>query len=180
MKSLLKILCALMFLPAVALADKKDTPTVFVSAILSVDTSAYATGDLIGAKQTYNYATQVGTGSGYVTSVTISDQSVQASDLDLFLFCTNPAATTFTDQAALDVADADTTKVCGVVHFDSTTRFAFADNGVKFIIPNPIPIRTIDTYGEVTRTLYGALVSRGTPTFAASTDLKVTIAILQE
>lgn len=174
------LLALALILPDCAFADKRDTPTVFVSASPTCDTSAYATGELIGGKLTFSYATQEKAGTGYIVSVAVMDLSAQAVDMDLVLFGANPAATTFTDQAAFDIADADASKVIAVINLGSSSRFAFADNGVKFLSGLSIPVRSIDSNNANTQTIYGALVSRGTPTFAAATDVKITLAILQD
>lgn len=162
-------------IPGLAVAQTSVGATKFVSATPTVDTNAYATGELIGGKLTFAGAVRGNVGTGYVIGVTIKDLSAQASDLDLVLFSSDPTATTFTDQAAFDIADADVSKVLGVINFGSSARFAFADNGVKHVGSIVIPIRAASS-----STIYGALVSRGTPTFAAATDVTVTLAVAQD
>jgi hypothetical protein len=84
--------------------------------------------------------------------------------LDVVLFDSDPSATTFTDQAALDIADADLLKVIGVVSV--TTWYAFADNSVGQARNLAIPVSSAGS-------LYACLVSRATPTFAAATDVTI-------
>ena len=177
MKRLLLVLL-LIALPSQALAQAGRTK--FVAASPTADTAIYASGDLIGGKLTFTNAVRSSVGSGYVVSVTITDLSAQASDLDLVLFKSDPTATTFTDQAALDIADADVPKVLGVVSFASSSRYAWVDNGVKHTASLLIPVRAETSAGLPNTSLYGALVSRGTPTFSASGDLTVTLAISQD
>lgn len=143
--------------------------TKITSASISVDTNAYSTGDLIGGKLTFTNALKKR--PGFVTSVCIPDKAAQASDMDLVLFNEDPTATTFTDNAAFDIADSDLAKVMAVIGLGSSARFAFADNGVKFLGSLAIPVEAKASTGAYESTFYGALVSRGTPTFAASTDL---------
>ena len=139
-----------------------------VSASPTVDTNAYASGDLIGGKLTFADLAGKGQMLKIMTAV-IVDQAKQTADLDLVLFRDNPGATTFTDQAALDVADADLGKVCGVIAFRSGQTFGFNDNGVMVQQNVGLCTQLVGT------TLYGALVSRGTPTYAAATDVAVTL-----
>lgn len=172
MKRLILLLASVL-IPTFAIAQNTYT-TNFISVSPTVDTSIYASGDLIGTKMTFTPAVRQATRSGVITGVIIVDQSAQASDIDLVLFSANPSATTFTDQAALDIADGDMAKIIAVIPFVAANRFAFADNGVKYAGSIMIPIK-----GTV-NTIYGALVSRGTPTFAAATDVTVQLAISQD
>ncbi len=170
MKRLSVLICFLL-IPVSAFANPPIT--IFSTATPTVDTSAYASGDLIGGKLTFNNALGDQSGTGAVNSIKIVDQAAQASDLDLVIFSSNPTNTTFTDQVALDIADADLSKVVAVITLGSSTRFSFADNSVHYIGSLYIPVQ-----GATSNTvLYGALVSRGTPTFAASTDVSVTLGV---
>ena len=168
-----RYLIAMLFLPSVCCAQQYPN-TVCVYASPSVDTSAYESGDLIGGKLTFAGALRAATSSGYVVSATVFDQAAQAVDLELVLFGSDPTATTFTDQAALDVADADTFKVASAVSFGSASRFAWADNGMKYVSEIMRPVVGAST------SLYGALVSRGTPTFATSADVRVQVCVSQD
>lgn len=154
--------------------------TVFISASPVCDTSAYATGELIGGKLTFSNTFRNGVGTSFLTSVCMVDKAAQAVDFDLVLFDQNPSNTTFTDQAAFDIDDADLSKVVAVINLGSSSRFAFADNSVHYLGSLYLPLRGTDSAGGATRTLYGALVSRGTPTFAASTDVTIKLGISQD
>lgn len=170
-----RLILAFLLLLAPSLALAQTYPiTTSVSASPTCDTSAYATGELIGGKLTYTQALRKGT--GYIVGVIVTDLSAQASDLEVVIFNANPTGTTFTDQAAFDIADADITKVAGSVLFGSSNRFAYADNGVKTSFSPPIPLVSATGDG----TFYAALISRGTPTFAASTDVKVIFLLSQD
>lgn len=175
MKRLLVLFFA--FVPTVAFAQNVGA-TRFVSATPTVDTGAYASGDLIGGKLTFSNALRATVGTGYLISAEIQDKSAVASDLDLVIFASDPSSTTFTDQAAFDPADADLSKVVTIISFGSTSRYAFNDNGVKYVGSIVLPLGK--NAAPVSTTLYGALVSRGTPTFAASGDVTVTLGIAQD
>ena len=171
MKRFIFLLAALLVSPLDCFAQKAYTRVITASP--TVDTNAYATGELVGGKLTFT-----GSKAGFVVSAQITDLAAQAVDFDVVLFDANPSATTFTDQAAFDIADADIPKVIGVINFPSTSRFAFADNSVHFVGGLGIPFSGSMVSGNPT--IYGALISRGTPTFAASTDVKVKLAISQD
>ena len=154
----------------VVAAEKKAS----VSASPTCDTSAYAAGDLIGGKLSFASAVQFAAGSGRIGNVLLVDQAKQQIEVDLILFGADPTGTTFTDQAALDIADADIDKVVAVVNLAFYT--AFSDNAIaQYSPPGGLPFKLASG-----TTLYGALVTRGAPTYAASTDLKAILTITQD
>jgi hypothetical protein len=95
------------------------------------------------------------------------------------LFSEDPTGTTFTDQVAFDPVDTDLTKIMAVINFASADRFNFANNGVKYKKDLRIPIVGQDSAGNYIDTIYGALVSRGAPTFASASDITITLGITQ-
>lgn len=148
-----------------------------VTATPAVDTNIYASGDLVGTKITLTSATRVATGRGRVVSVTLVDQAKQSAAIDVVFFNADPSGTTFTDNAALDVADADALKFAGHVSIVAGNYAAFADNSAATVAVSGMGIAVQPTDGQ---TLYACLVSRGTPTYAAATDLKLSVGIIQD
>lgn len=136
------------------------------STAITTDTNAYATGDNVGGKLT---VTADAPPRGIIRRAVITDLAVQGADMDLIIFNENPSGTTFTNNAALDIADADITKIAGRIAL--TSDVAFADNGITE--NNAADLEYQLTAGT---TLYAALVSRGTPTYAAS-DLTLKLVI---
>lgn len=143
------------------------------SATPTIDTNIYASGDLLGTKLSFSGAGQRGDGvaaGGIVRSVLITDLAAQGADIDVVLFNADPSGTTFTNNAAFDLADADIAKVVGVAQV--TTDAAFNDNGVSFAHNLYIPFNV--AAGNI---LYGALVVRATPTYATAADLVVYVGV---
>jgi hypothetical protein len=155
---------------------------MWLEATLTVDTSAYATGELMGKAaggtgvasnpielalpDTWNRA------HGYlIQSVALVDQASQRAAIDVVFFNADPSATTFTDQAALDIADADMDKIAGVASV--TTYASFADNA--FGQATNLGIVAVQP-GD---TLYACLVSRGAPTYAAANDLRLRVGVVR-
>lgn len=147
--------------------------TVVVSATPTISSgSAYAAGDLVGTKMSFSDAVRVDGGGGLLHTVTVSDLGKQGAVLDLVLFDSDPSATTFTDNDPLDVADADLTKIVGVVQVLAYTDFA--DNSVAVEPAAGVVFKLASG-----TTLYGALVARTAPTYASTSDLKVRLGIMQ-
>lgn len=148
-----------------------SSPVQTVRAQPVCDTSAYASGDLIGTKLTFDVS-KLTPGKDYlVQSVSIVDQNKQNAALDLYLFDRNPTGTTFTDQAAFDCGDADMEKVVGPISITTYASNNDNSNGSANNLALPLSIPT--------GALYGALVSRGTPTYAAATDIVVLLRLIE-
>jgi len=147
--------------------------TVTLTSTLTVTATAYEALDLVGGKNTLSGAVRASAGSGVIQSVVIADQAAQAGSYDVVYWSADPSGTTFTDEAALDIADADLLKIICVIPV--TTTATFNDNGVSasnnagcaFEVPSGTSI-------------YMAVVARSTPTFAANTDVQVRTTILQD
>lgn len=173
MKKLLFLVLAIVF-PQLVLAEG----VACVSSTPVIDTSAYATGDLMGGKQTLAGLLDPNVGSGHVISVTISDKAAQAIDLDYVLFSQDPTGTTFTDQAAFDPADADLPYMAAPVNLGSSSRFAFSDNSIHHVGSLALPVQVTGTGSK--STLYGALVARGAFTAATASDVTVTVCVFRD
>lgn len=144
------------------------TPTISIS-------PAYASGDLIGGKISLLRATRGTMGSGIIHSVVLADKGKQSAAVDVVFFASNPSGTTFTDNGALTVADADLLNVVGVVSVTASDYASFADNSVATKLQVGLAFKLDE--GE---TLYACLVSRGAPTYTSTSDLQLRVSILQD
>jgi hypothetical protein len=139
-----------------------------------VSTSAYAAGDVIGSKISFADAARVAAGNGLVESILLHCKSNQTFAFDVLFFSADPAASTFTDNAALAVAAADFDKICGKVSFVSGDWASLGTPSVADKHKLQLPFKL--TSGK---TLYAVIVSRGTPTLASTSDLKLTLGVSQ-
>ena len=142
----------------------------------TISTSAYASGDLIGTKMEFKLGRWAGKNvpqSGLIQSVVLADLDNEGVTVDVVFFGSDPSSTTFTDNAALDIAAADLDKVVGVVRLSSYV--AFADNSVAEESNLGIPFSVGDD-GIV----YAAIVSRATPTYTATSDLTLSVRALAD
>lgn len=159
-----------------ALSETNPVPTsgrtAQVSATPTITAGAYSAGDLVGGKLSFSSAVRSAGGGGMLHTVVITDLGKQDAVLDLVLFDSDPSGTTFTDNDPLDVADADLTKIVGVVQVLTYTDFN--DNSVACEPAAGIVFKLASG-----TTLYGALVARTAPTYASTSDLTVRLGILQ-
>lgn len=152
---------------------RKDDLIKTVTATPTISTGIYADGDLLGTKMSLNSAAKKNGGAGLIQSVTIIDLDKEDANIDVIFFEGNPSGTTFTDNTALDIADADMSQILG---FTTVTDYAdFSDNSVAFSRNLAIPF-DLDS-GKI---LYACLVVRGTPTYTATSDIILDVNIIQE
>lgn len=134
-------------------------------ATVGANTDAYTAGDLVGGKLTLADVFLVGPKEPYLLSITVQDLTKQNAALDFVFFDSDPTGTTFTNNAAFDVADADLPKILGYVSL--TDYSSFNDNSVGSVNSIGLAVKPTGT------ALYAAIVARGTPTYGAN-ELSVT------
>ena len=116
------------------------------------------------------------TGTGVLQSISVQDLSKQNGALDIVFFDSNPTATTFTDNTALDIADADLPKVIGSVSITSSDYASFSDNSVATKVNIGLVLKS---YSTTDNYIWIALVSRDAKTYVAN-ELSVSLGILQD
>ena len=137
-------------------------------------TPAYTAGDAVGGKRTITNALRTSGGSGILESVQILDRANQKAAMELFIFDSDPSAATITDNAAF-VFSTDDLKVLAHVTIAATDYVSINSKAVATIKGLGVALK-----GNATSTLYAALVTTGTPTYAATTDLQLIYGILQD
>ena len=147
-------------------ARQTAAPTVTAS-------SAYATGNQVGTKLTLANAARVASGSGVIQSVILNSKSAQTAQFDVIFFSSDPTGTTFTDKTAVAVAVADFDKVLGVAHITDWTAMGTTSVGTLTGVGLPFALPS----GTA---IYAMIVVRGTPTFTFTTDLSLSVRILQD
>lgn len=156
-----------------------DTVKVATSTVSPSDSavvtaaSAYAAGNTVGAKRTF--ASAIGaTGGGVIQSARLTSKSVQSATFKLYIFSQDPTNTTWTDKAtpAINVAD--------LPYLITVLTFTGSDSGL-----GTHSLYTIEGVGKAFNctsgtSLFGILITLGTPTFTATTDITVALNILQD
>jgi hypothetical protein len=143
------------------------TPTV------TVDAALYTTGDNMGGKLTLTGMTRIAAGSGMVQSCVITSKAVQTFTADVILFNADPSASTFTTNIAQALDDADLAKIIGVIQCNTVVALTDCSihQATNLAMPFKLPAGT---------TGYAAIVVRGGPTPATTSDLSISIRVLQD
>lgn len=139
--------------------------TIRVSQTPTVSTSpAYTAKDAVGGLLTF-----AGIGAaGVLFGVTVIDASQQRPSLELVLF--DRTFTASVDNAIFAPSDADLANCLGVVAINSWADFS--TNSVAQVSGVALPYLLSGT------SLFGQLVTRGTPTFVATSDIAVIVSVL--
>ena len=151
-------------------AVANQTVAITVSVTLTVGGS-YASGDFVGtngAPISFANAVRTSGGSATLRSVTISDPAASAAvALELWLF--NATVTPPNDSAAWNLTDSDGLKCVGIVSIPTTAQFLSSATGVMHVGGLGLQFHTAAT------TLFGALVTRGAPTYSGTLQVKLEI-----
>ena len=131
--------------------------------------------DVIGGKLTLSDVAKLSGGVGSILSVAVADKAKQNSALDIVIFNGDPDSTTFTDQAALDIDDADLLKAAGVIKILGSDYADFNDNSLATKSAIGLGFN-VDAGDDI----FAAIVCRGTPTYASSSDLQFRFVFIQE
>ncbi len=141
-----------------------------LTATPTIDTAIYAAGDAVGGLLTFTNAVRFSGGGLRIRKVLLVDKDQEQAPFDLVLF--DRTFTNTADQAAFDPTDADLANIVAVVPISVYANFN--DNAVGFSPDLDWPVLLNGT------SLFGQLVTRGTPTFTSSSDLTVILSVIQE
>ncbi len=142
------------------------TPTVSASPNYSDGDSIGGLISLAGAAR----ANDLVSSAGFVDSVVIADKAANTTNIEVVFFDSNPTGTTFTDNSALTIADADLAKVAGVVLVDTWISSAGGSFGSEHTLRIPYDLGT----GTV---LYAAMIATGATDLATTSDLTVRVGL---
>ena len=144
---------------------------ITISQSPTVTVGAYSAGDAVGGLLTFANAGRFSGGGGVAKNVVLIDDAGTDVAMELWLF--SETFTAMADNAAWAPSQADLRKLIGVVY---SSDGAWAAAGTPSI--NDIEISK--RYDLAGTSMFGQLVTRGTPTFAATDDVTVKIALLRD
>jgi hypothetical protein len=157
--------------PATVLATSLPTTLRLDAAQTVTSGSAYSAGNTVGGLITFTNAIRAAGLGGSIQSCVFRDTAGQAGTYDLFFFDQTPSGTTVTDKTALAIAVADIPKIVGTTSFAT----AIVKGGTPGAITNAnMNLRFKPSAGT---SLFGILVTRGTPTYTSTTAVTLTCAV---
>lgn len=142
--------------------------TVVKEITFTLDTNAYADGDVLAATQEISGAVRVNAGLGIIQSVVILDKDDQGENLDVVFLKTNVSLGS--ENAAVSISDADADEIQGIVEVSSYVDLV----GSQLATETNLGIGVQADTGATS--LFVGLISRGTGTYTASgITAKITI-----
>lgn len=129
---------------------------------LSLDTSAYADGDVLAATQEIASALRENGATGTITSLVVCDKDDQGVALDVVFLQTNVAIGT--ENAAVSATDAAADEVLGIVEVAAGDYVDLVNAQVAPKHGLNIPVKAASD----STSLFVAAISRGTGTYTAS------------
>lgn len=142
------------------------------SARPTCDTAAYADADVIGVPMEFRGLIVGDYGAAKVQYAQLMEQSQQEAQIDLVLFSQEiSTGATVTDNAGLDLGDVDANSIIGVITFAS-----YVTIDTTYSLSNRSNLNMPIQMSE-SSTVYGVLVSRGTPTFLTTDEIQVKLGV---
>ena len=129
---------------------------------LVVDTNLMSSGDALGAKQQFTVPVH-----GEVIGVVVRDAAKQSANLDIVLF--NKDITGTATNAAFAPSNTELLTAVGAILVDTWKAFSTNSLGVESNIRMP--------YWAPGGTLFFQCVTRATPTYAAASDVQISILV---
>lgn len=144
------------------MSTKVSAAVSFATATPTLDTNAYASGDRMGSLMTLTTGNNAGSGLSLM-SLTVLDTADQKAAFDILFFNAAPTIAS-ADNAAIDISDAEMAKAIGFV---SVTADDYADfGGASVACLKNIGLGML--ISQSANNIFALCVSRGTPTYAAS------------
>ena len=142
-----------------------------ISQTPTVTAGAYAANDAVGGLLTFANAVRNSGGGGIVKSLIILDDAGQDAALELWLF--SETFTAIADNAAFDISQADLRNLVAIV---ATADGAYFASGTE----SAARVEASQRYDLAGTSLFGQLVTRGTPTYAATDDVTIVLGVLYD
>ena len=150
-----------------------STDGITISQTPAITAGAYIAGDAVGGLLTFANAARATGGGGVIKSARIVDGAGQDVELELWLF--NQTFVAMADNAPWAPAEADLENLLAVISTEDSAQGWLAAG-----TPSAIDIEVAKRYDCVGTSLFGQLVTRGAPTYAAVDDLTVKLGLLQD
>jgi len=132
---------------------------------LSLDTNAYADGDVLAATHDIEEVFRCPSGYGYLMGLTVLDKDDQAGALDIVFLRSNVSIGT--ENAAVSVSDANADEIITVVEFAAADYVDLVGSQIAIKNPSDTGMGVL-LVPDGTDSLFVAAISRDTKTYSAS------------
>lgn len=148
-----------------------------ISPAVTVSTSIYAAGDVVGGKLTLANVVRATGGTAVLQSLFLQDLSNQKPALEILIFNADPAAGTYTDNGAFAVNTTDAAKLIRRIPVATTDWVTLGTMAIADISPGGKVLKAASG-----TSLYALIIVGGTstPTFATTSALTVRFGVLQD
>lgn len=148
-----------------------------ISPTITVSTSTYAAGDVVGGVLTLVNAVRASGSTAVLQSLFLQDLSNQKPALDIFIYNANPTAGTYTDNGAFPI---NTTDLAKQIRRISIATSDWGTTGTIATADLSLGGKILKAVGSTN--LYAVFVVGGssTPTFATTTALTARFGVLQD
>ena len=147
------------------------TKGITLSQTPTVTAGAYSAKDAVGGLLTFAGASAIYGRGGVIKNVLILDDAGQDAGLELWLF--KETFTAMSNNAAWNPSQADLRKLVAII---SIPAGSYHDAGTE----SAADVEVSKRYDLTGTSLFGQLVTRGTPTYVATDDVTVIIGLLQD
>lgn len=138
----------------------------------TITAGAYIAGDNVGGLLTFANAARFSGGGGILKEILIIDDASQSDETELWLF--NQTFTAGADNAVWTPVEAELHNLVTVISTASGTYYTGGATGTVCMVE---VARQFNLTGT---SLFGRLVTRGTPTYAATDDVSVIVKLMQD
>lgn len=153
---------------------------VVIRPTITVDTAIYAALDCLGAAATTSVVTLTDAmrnegGRGVLQSVSVYDDDNEKNPITLLFFNAAPASGTYTGNGALSLSSGDKSKYLGKVQIGASDYETLGGDAFACVRNIGLPVHAVGSPH-----LYMIpLVTSGTPTYTAATDIKMALGFLR-
>ncbi len=135
-------------------------------------TPDYASADVLGGKQELANAVDEARRGGVIRSVLVTDQAGISANVDVLFFAQDPSNSTFTENGAITLDDADLAMLIGVVKLTIHTAYAASSSSQPTATPVDMPFVL-----EKGTSLYAVIVARAAFNLVAVGDIMLKVGI---
>jgi hypothetical protein len=150
--------------------EVKAEEGVSISQTPTVTAGAYSINDAVGGLLTFANAARYSGGGGFIEGMILLDDAGEDAATELWLF--SETFTAMVDNAAWAPSEADLRNLVGIIDTAKGTYYAAGT-------PSAAVVEADQRFDLLGTSLFGQLVTRGTPTYVATDDVTVILGVRQ-